>query len=87
VAHRGGWEGLQFVRQSAANFLQAGGVDQPDWVPLARRIHGDFVARRLSPGGAADLLACACWTHALLPQHGAATRPAPAARLPLQAWA
>ena len=65
TAHRGGLVGAQFVKQSAQDFLQAGGVDQPDWVHAARQIHADFVARHLSPGGAADMLACACWLHAL----------------------
>ncbi len=61
TAHRGGWEGVQFVKTSAQNFLDAGGVAQPDWLQQARTIHAEFVARRLSPGGAADVLAAACW--------------------------
>ena len=65
TAHRGGWAGAQFVKQSAQAFLDAGGVDQPGWVEVARNTHAAFVARRLSPGGAADVLACACWVHAL----------------------
>ncbi len=61
TAHRGGWEGVQFVKASAQNFLDAGGVAQTHWLEQARSIHASFVARRLSPGGAADLLAGACW--------------------------
>ncbi len=61
TAHRGGWEGVQFVKASAQAFLDAGGVAQTDWVLQARAIHAEFVARRLSPGGAADVLAAACW--------------------------
>jgi triphosphoribosyl-dephospho-CoA synthase len=61
TAHRGGLEGAQFVHDAARGFLQAGGVDQPDWMHHARTIHLSFVQRRLSPGGAADVLACACW--------------------------
>jgi len=65
TAHRGGIAGAQFVKQSAQAFLNAGGVWQHDWVTAARDIHTSFVARRLSPGGAADMLACACFLHAL----------------------
>jgi triphosphoribosyl-dephospho-CoA synthase len=61
TAHRGGWAGVQFVKTSAQTFLDAGGVAQTDWVQQARAIHADCVARRLSPGGAADVLAAACW--------------------------
>ena len=61
TAHRGGWEGVQFVKTSAQAFLDAGGVAQNDWLAQARAIHAEFVARRLSPGGAADVLAAACW--------------------------
>lgn len=63
TAHRGGWEGVQFVKASAQAFLDAGGVAQTDWVQSARGIHADFVVRHLSPGGAADVLAAACWVH------------------------
>jgi triphosphoribosyl-dephospho-CoA synthase len=61
TAHRGGWEGVQCVKTSAQAFLLAGGVAQSDWLLRARAIHANFVARRLSPGGAADVLAAACW--------------------------
>jgi triphosphoribosyl-dephospho-CoA synthase len=67
TAHRGGWAGVQLVKQAAKAFLEEGGVDQPNWVQAARQIHASFVARRLSPGGAADVLACACWLRALTP--------------------
>jgi triphosphoribosyl-dephospho-CoA synthase len=67
IAHRGGKAGVQFVKQSAQDFLGAGGVAQSDWVQAARRTHASFVARRLSPGGAADVLACACWLQSLTP--------------------
>jgi triphosphoribosyl-dephospho-CoA synthase len=61
TAHRGGWEGVRFVKSSAQAFLDAGGVAQSDWVCQARALHAQCVARRLSPGGAADVLAAACW--------------------------
>ena len=65
TAHRGGWEGVQFVKTAAQTFLDAGGVAQTDWLPQARTVHAEFVARRLSPGGAADVLAAACWLQEL----------------------
>lgn len=53
---RGGPQGLEWARQTAAGFLAAGGVGHPDWRALAADIDGQFTARRLSPGGSADLL-------------------------------
>jgi len=61
VVHRGGIEGLRFVQSNARRFINRGGVRQADWLIQARAIHADFVQRRLSPGGAADVLASACW--------------------------
>lgn len=53
---RGGRAGLDYGRRAAADFLAAGGVLDADWRARAARIDRDFVARRLSPGGSADLL-------------------------------
>jgi len=61
VAHRGGLEAMEFVRARAAGFIESGSVWQRDWLNNARHVHAEFVERRLSPGGAADMLACACW--------------------------
>ena len=61
LVHRGGIEGLHDARRAARRFLDAGGSAGADWRERARAIHGEFVARRLSPGGAADLLGAACW--------------------------
>lgn len=61
LAHRGGLDGLRFARARAQGFLAAGGAARPDATAHAWAIHRDFVARRLSPGGCADLLAAACW--------------------------
>jgi triphosphoribosyl-dephospho-CoA synthase len=63
LAHRGGLAGLRHARQAAVGFLAAGGAARPDAIVHAQAIHHDFVARRLSPGGAADVLAAACWVH------------------------
>jgi triphosphoribosyl-dephospho-CoA synthase len=57
LLHRGGAEGLAFARARADDFLQRGGVGAPDWRQAGACIHAEFVARRLSPGGSADLLA------------------------------
>ncbi|MDE2146864.1 MAG: triphosphoribosyl-dephospho-CoA synthase MdcB [Burkholderiales bacterium] len=61
LAHRGGTAGLRHAQASAQGWLRAGGAFAPDGLARARTLHRDFVARRLSPGGAADMLAAACW--------------------------
>jgi len=65
LLHRGGAAGLAHARDSAERFLDAGGVFAADWRRRATQLHRSFVARRLSPGGSADLLA-ACLLAALL---------------------
>lgn len=60
VYHRGGDAGARFVKEAAQHFLSAGGTANPNWHELALEYHRLFVAKRLSPGGAADLLA-ASW--------------------------
>lgn len=54
---RGGRQGLEHARASAAAFLDGGGVLAPGWCARALGVHRDFVERRLSPGGSADILA------------------------------
>jgi triphosphoribosyl-dephospho-CoA synthase len=61
VAHRGGLAGLRFAQDAARGFLARGGAAAPGAVAQAEDIGRAFVARRLSPGGAADMLAAACW--------------------------
>ncbi len=65
LLHRGGAEGLCFAQQAAQRFLDDGGVTQPEWRDKAAVVHRAFVARRLSPGGCADLLAIALLLDAL----------------------
>ena len=65
VLYRGGADGAALVRSSARIFVDAGGTAQADWLERAVAIHHSFVAKRLSPGGAADLLAASCFVHAL----------------------
>jgi triphosphoribosyl-dephospho-CoA synthase len=57
LLHRGGAEGLAFAQVAGTNFLTAGGIAAPGWRRHAVETHRHFVARRLSPGGCADLLA------------------------------
>ena len=59
LAHRGGLAGLRFAQSAAQGFLAAGGAAQG--VAAAEAIAAEFVRRNLSPGGAADTLAAACW--------------------------
>lgn len=62
---RGGPAGLAFAQRQAREFLADGGVLAADWAARARAIHGAFVARRLSPGGSADLLGVTLFLDAL----------------------
>ncbi len=64
LLHRGGEAGARFARDEAAAFLADGGVAQDGWRARAENLHRAFVARRLSPGGAADLLAMSLFVDA-----------------------
>ena len=59
LLHRGGAEGLAFVRSAARGFLRRGGVTDEGWHQRALTLHRACIDRRLSPGGAADMLAAA----------------------------
>jgi triphosphoribosyl-dephospho-CoA synthase len=65
LLHRGGRDGLAFARREAEAFLAAGGVGGAGWQRRAIATHAAFVARNLSPGGAADLLAMALFVRAI----------------------
>ena len=65
LLHRGGPEGLAFVRAQARAFLDTGGVTANGWRERAFALHRACIARRLSPGGAADMLAAAAFVHDL----------------------
>jgi len=71
VQHRGGAAGAATVRRGAQAFLEAGGTAQPGWMEQAVALHHALMRDRLSPGGAADLLAASCFVHS------ACTRGAP----------
>jgi triphosphoribosyl-dephospho-CoA synthase len=64
LLHRGGRDGLRFARQAAGRFIRCGGVGRPGWRAHARAVHESFVARRLSPGGSADILAMSLFVDA-----------------------
>ncbi len=65
VYHRGGVEGALTVRRQARAFVARGGTAASDWEARALASHRTFVAARLSPGGAADLLGAVCLVHAV----------------------
>ena len=74
LVHRGGLQGLRDAQALAHDFLAAGGGLVADAPRRAARVHALFVARRLSPGGAADLLAAACWVERIERLHERAAR-------------
>lgn len=65
VYHRGGLDGALAVRRSAQAFIAHGATAAPDWEQRALECHRRFVAARLSPGGAADLLGAVCLLQAV----------------------
>ena len=65
LLHRGGADGMRYAGEAAASFLLEGGVGVPDWRARAAEVHAAFVARRLSPGGCADLLAMTLFVDAV----------------------
>jgi len=56
---RGGPEGLAWAQQHSLDFIQRGGVHHPEWQQSLSDLHEQCVAKRLSPGGSADMAACA----------------------------
>lgn len=62
---RGGTAGLAFAQAHARSFLDRDGVLSGDWRSRAASVHRAFVARGLSPGGCADLLAATLFLHDL----------------------
>jgi triphosphoribosyl-dephospho-CoA synthase len=67
LLHRGGADGLRWAQRQARRFLRDGGTFVSGWQARLHGIGERFVARRLSPGGSADLLACSWF---LLQQEG-----------------
>lgn len=56
IVWRGGISALLIVQEMTKNFLDAGGVLQPDWQRKLMQLNQYFTEHRLSPGGSADLL-------------------------------
>ena len=65
VVWRGGLDGLAFVRTGAARIRDLGGALDPRGLQEINPFAEACVARRLSPGGAADLLAVTVAVHLL----------------------
>jgi len=65
VYHRAGPQGAQIVRDHAERFLAQGGTANAGWYAAAVASHQVFMQHRLSPGGAADLLAACCFVQSL----------------------
>ncbi|MBC7514179.1 MAG: triphosphoribosyl-dephospho-CoA synthase [Herminiimonas sp.] len=65
VYHRGGADGALLVREIGQHFMDCGGTADPHWHATALAAHRLLMSKRLSPGGAADLLAATCLVHAL----------------------
>ncbi len=63
---RGGMDGLAYVQASAKKLIDRGGAEAPDFHDAMTRFDDDLIARNLSPGGSADLLAVT-WFLARLP--------------------
>ena len=57
LVKRGGEDGLRFVRAAARDLLADGGVLHPDGRERMMALDDALIARNLSPGGSADLLA------------------------------
>jgi triphosphoribosyl-dephospho-CoA synthase len=68
LLHRGGLQGLRFAQCAARDFLAMGGVGRRAWRERALDVHRAFIARRLSPGGSADLLAMSLFVQAMDPE-------------------
>ena len=62
LLHRGGAEGLAFVREQAAEILAG---PEADYAARLEELDGACIARGLSPGGSADLLALALFLRRL----------------------
>ena len=71
VYHRAGPAGADMVRTLSRTFLARGGTAADGWREHAVRCHRVFVDMKISPGGAADLLAATCLVHKVTDWHRA----------------
>jgi len=76
LVHRGGPQGLAWAQVASERFVAAGSVFAAGWEARLDALAEEFVARWLSPGGAADLLAAAWFVHGLGARLIAPSRPA-----------
>jgi triphosphoribosyl-dephospho-CoA synthase len=67
VLSRGGSVALASVQAGAARVLTAGGAASTQGKRALRRLEADMLARNVSPGGAADLLAATLFLDRLMP--------------------
>lgn len=67
VLSRGGSAALAAVQAGAASVLSAGGAASASGRRALRRLEADMLARDVSPGGAADLLAATLFLDRLMP--------------------
>ena len=65
ILTRSDLETLRWSREQAAEFLRAGGAYHPDGLFRLEEMNRAFIAKNISPGGCADLLAGAIFLHAL----------------------
>jgi triphosphoribosyl-dephospho-CoA synthase len=65
LVHRGGPQGLAWAQAGSERFVEEGSVFVADWESRLSWLAREFVARWLSPGGAADLLAAGWLLHRL----------------------
>ena len=65
LVYRGGPQGLAYVRRRAAELLR---LPEEALPPALEALDDDLIARRLSPGGSADLLALALFLRAAAPE-------------------
>lgn len=70
VYYRGGEAGAQIVKLCASDFLARGGTAAADWKAYAGACHRYFMEKRLSPGGAADLLGASCFVYKAVRRFG-----------------
>jgi triphosphoribosyl-dephospho-CoA synthase len=65
VLYRGGSEALSFVKSGAQTVLMAGGSGSATGRKLMRELDRELIARHISPGGSADLLAATIFLDAV----------------------
>lgn len=70
VLYRGGLEAARFVKRGARSVLAAGGPETHAGDSALHRLDQEFLAREISPGGSADLLAATIFLDSLENSYG-----------------